>query len=132
LDNSIRNLEEKNFQYYDIMNETIVYVTGSPGFKSAVIAQLASEWIYSGPNMSRGAGSFTLPDAVPLEQFKATIGTKTLSDRNLLFFSEVRIDHPQKQVEFLSEESHEKNIDMPRNPKSRPGEKASAGKASKK
>lgn len=87
------------------MSETIIYVTGSPGFKSAVIAKLASQWIYTGPRVAKDVPSFSLPDAVPLEQFKTTIGANMLSDRNLLFFSEMPDNHPHSQQESVGEKA---------------------------
>jgi hypothetical protein len=67
------------------MKNTSIYLTGFPGFKSAVIASLGPEWLNDTQDVSQELMHFNLPKKTSVENFKQLIGENTLSTHNIMF-----------------------------------------------
>ncbi len=77
-------------------------MTGSPGFKSVIIAKLGREWIHGAQDVGQEVVSFMLPDNITLDGLKASIGTDLISDHEILFFDKLPGDLlPYTQFKYI-------------------------------
>jgi hypothetical protein len=76
------------------MNGIIIYITGSPGFKAAVITKIGSKWIHSAQDVGEDLVSFALPKDETLSGFKALIGADIVSTHDIMFFDKLPNDLP--------------------------------------
>ena len=84
------------------MKELNIYMTGSPGFKSAIISQLSREWIHGAQDIGQEVVRFTLPDNVTLEALKVSVGSKIIDEHNVQFFEKPPANNvPYTQVKFI-------------------------------
>jgi hypothetical protein len=72
------------------MSKKSIYVTGSPGFKSAIIGNLGSEWKHESYDIGQELICFELPETFTSGRFKNLIGESTLSDHNIMVFYPMR------------------------------------------
>lgn len=67
------------------MKDAIVYVTGLPGFKSAIKSTLGQKWMDDAQDLDENLIRFELPHTVTPECFKRLIGDESLNDHNVMF-----------------------------------------------
>lgn len=68
------------------MKNTIIYVTGLPGFKSAIKSTLGQKWMDDAQDLDENLIRFELPHTVTAECFKGLIGNETLYGHSVMFF----------------------------------------------
>lgn len=83
------------------MNESIIYLSGSPGFKEAVASSLGHGWAYKVQDISQELVRFELPQGMTSKRFKSLVGESTLSDHNILLFYDLNESFPSI-IEFIS------------------------------
>lgn len=70
------------------MDDTKIYITGTPGFKPAVRAKLGGTWIHGSSDTSADTIMFQLPADDEPEAFKESIGEELISEYKLQFSSD--------------------------------------------
>ncbi|MEJ0028903.1 MAG: hypothetical protein WDO15_00290 [Bacteroidota bacterium] len=84
------------------MKETIIYITGLPGFKSTVIDKLATVWMHGAKDIGQDIVSFSLPENSTLENLKSSIGADILSNHGIKFYDELPAGHhPYSQLKYI-------------------------------
>lgn len=74
------------------MNETL-YVTGTTGFKLALMTRLGSDRVHRTEDIGDDIISFTLPENASLEDLKVAIGDDIISEHDIHFFDEMPEGH---------------------------------------
>jgi hypothetical protein len=84
------------------MGKTIIYITGSPGFKSAIMNNLGPTWTYGTQDISQQLVSFELPKNMTTKRFKYLIGESTLSEHDIMFLYGMRYNSLPTIQTFIS------------------------------
>jgi hypothetical protein len=85
------------------MNDTIIYITGSIGFKSALVDLLARG--HDVRDISTAVISLALTEAFTLEDLKVSLGDEFLSEHRISFHTQLPSNHsslarPSRAGEF--------------------------------
>lgn len=67
------------------MKKNSIYITGFPGFKSAVTSKLGNNWEVDTMDINQQLLRFDLPRKMTSEEFRLLIGENLLVEHNILF-----------------------------------------------
>lgn len=79
------------------MTQITIYIKGDPGFMPALITRLGRNAIHSGRDIGEDIISFSLPENVSIEEFKASIGEEIVTNYNILFFEVLPANSKQEK-----------------------------------
>jgi len=71
------------------MEESVLYVTGLPGFKEQLMTMLDRGWLKGMEEIGEDTIRLSLPDNLSMDDVKEAIGTDAIADHHLKFSNEL-------------------------------------------